>query len=289
VPLTAICRRPLVVSILGALLLVPLSVSAQEGSPTPVVEPSPTPIASAVPLATSPDGQWTVAAFDPWEAGLIEPRRGSELLLALLDDGRLEGQTGCGRFNGGWSLEDGWLRLGTAPTGFVDCGEKQTEEAIGLTAALDAVAGWAPTSSGIELLDANGATRLVLAREMLAEPTGAWSVTRYRRPNGRLVEAVPERPMRLELGADGSLAGSTGCRLLEGGYRRDGASVIIGPVETVGLPCEGDDRKAERQLLRALGEVVYWERDNGSLAFKDGFDELLVELVPEAASPEDGG
>ena len=36
-------------------------------------------------------------------------------------------------------------------------------------------------------------------------------------------------------------------------------------------------RRAERQLLRALGEVIYWERTGDTLSLNDGFDELLVE------------
>jgi heat shock protein HslJ len=241
-----------------------------------VAETSPQPQSAAL---TSPVGTWDVVAYDPWNEGLVEPLDGSTLTLSLLDDDELTGETGCGRFNGGWTIDEGGLRAGIAQTGYFGCADAQTEEAIGFSAAVDAVVGWRQTADGIELVDRADSPRLVLAPAVLAEPTGYWTVVRYRRPNGRLTEPLPDQPMALELNEYDRVAGSTGCRLLEGIYARDGGSIIIGPVDTVGLPCEGADRRAERQLLRALGEVIYWERTGDTLSLNDGFDELLVELV----------
>jgi heat shock protein HslJ len=260
-----------------------VAVAASSGlAAAQVADTSPPPSASAT--TDSPAGTWDVLAYDPWNEGLVEPLADSALTIALLGDGQLAGETGCGRYDGGWLLAEGELSVGIAQTGYFECADAPTEEAIGFSTAVDAVVGWRQTATGIELVDEAGSPRLVLGRAVVAEPTGAWTVTRYRRPNGRLAEPLPERPMSLELRPDGSATGSTGCRLLEGAYLRDGGTLIIGPVEPVGLPCEGDDRRAERQLLRALGEVIYWQRTGDTLSLNDGFDELLVELAltPEA-------
>ena len=229
---------------------------------------------------------WQVAAYDPWGQGLVELGADNELRVSLLADGELAGETGCGRFSGGWSQDGDELFLGVAPSGNLGCAAPQVEEAIGLSTAFDAVTGWGPAEDGgIELSDATGATRVVLESLAAFEPTGAWTVQRYRRPNGQLVEPLPGSPMSLTLRADGGVEGSTGCRLLKGAYDAEGGGIVIGPLEPHGRPCEGAGRRAERQLLRALGEVVYWQQSGETLSLNDGFDEPLVELVRTVEPP----
>ena len=227
-----------------------------------------------------------MVAYDAWEQGLAEPLPGSSLTLALLADGQLEGETACGRFDGGWFYEGEELFLGVAPSGNLGCGEQQLAEAIGLSTALGASTRWQAAGTGLELLDGTGATRVVLEALKIGDPAGEWSVARYRRPNGNLVEPLPDGPMSLTLVEDGSLEGSTGCRLLLGEYRYQGSGLTVGPLEAEGLPCEGDAARAERQFLRALGESVYWEQVDDALTLFDGFDEPVVELM-RAAEAED--
>ena len=261
-------------------VLAPATGSAQEA--TPEASPSAVPSDALAAVATSPQGSWVVAAYDAWEQGLAEPLTGSSLTLALLADGQLEGENACGRFDGGWFYEGEELFLGVAPSGNLGCGEQQLAEAIGLSTALGASTRWQAAGTGLELLDGTGATRVVLEALMIGDPAGGWSVARYRRPNGNLVEPLPDGPMSLTLVDDGSLEGSTGCRLLLGEYRYQGSGLTVGPVEAEGLPCAGDAARAERQFLRALGESVYWERVDDTLTLFDGFDEPVVELTRAA-------
>ena len=114
------------------------------------------------------------------------------------------------------------LSIGVAPSGNLGCGEQQLAEAIGLSTALGASTRWQAAATGLELLDGTGATRVVLEALTIGDPAGEWSVARYRRPNGNLVEPLPDGPMSLTLVDDGSLEGSTGCRLLLGEYRYAG-------------------------------------------------------------------
>lgn len=283
-PLIAPSRRLLAAAMACAFVLVPATSSAQEATPEPSLSAAPSDAPAAV--ATSPEGSWAVFAYDAWEQGLAEPLPGSSLTLALLADGRLEGETACGRFDGGWFQEGEELSVGVAPSGNLGCGEQQLAEAIGLSTALGAATRWQAAATGLELLDATGATRVVLEALKIGDPAGEWSVARYRRPNGNLVEPLPDGPMSLTLVEDGSLEGSTGCRLLLGEYRYQGSGMTVGPLEAEGLPCDGDAARAERQFLRALGESVYWEQEGDALTLLDGFDEPVVELM-RAAEAED--
>ena len=281
------CLRRLGLAVLGMLLALPGTVVAQEEAASPAPTQSAAP---AAPVVTTPEGAWQVQAFDPWAEGPVEPLEGSNLRLSLLGESRLQGSTGCGRFEGGYSLEGELLWLGVAPTGHLGCREDRTAEAIGLSAALDAVRSWRVAADGgaMELLDERDAVRVVLLPLTGAGPVGEWSVASYAKADGTLVEPDPEAPMSMVLGADGSASGSTGCRLFEGAYRLAGESIAIGPVETVGLRCEQPERKAERRLLAVFGEASYWERTDEVLTLSDAFGQPLLVLQAteaDASSP----
>jgi heat shock protein HslJ len=241
-----------------------------------------------VPVAAQderPDGTWGVIAYDPWGEGLQSPLPGSTLTVSLLQESSLEGQTGCGRYDGGYYLEDEQLRIGMAAKGFIGCPEPQTGEAVAFSVALDAVATWRASEIGLELLDEFGTVRLVLGRSSTADPLGDWIVQRYVRPSGKPASPSPELPMLLRLEAEGSASGSTGCRLFEGLFVLDGERLTFGPIERTGLPCEGDGRRPERQLLAALAEVALWSRDGDRLTLADAFGELRLELQLDPSTP----
>jgi heat shock protein HslJ len=269
-------RRLLAATAAVLMTLAPVAVLAQEATPEPAAETAP----GASPVAlTSPEGAWVVAAFDAWQTGLAEPLPDSLLRLTLLAGGTMQGETACGRFDGGWGGTGDELFAGVAPTGFLGCAEAQTAEAIGLSTALDAVVRWqADDAGGLELLDAAGATRVVLEPLVFGDPSGQWLVTRFKRPNGEWAEPLPEQPMELGLLADGILEGGTGCRLLLGGYTFDAGDITIGPFDTEGLPCEGDAQRAERRLLRALGQATTWELNGDALTLSNETEPVL-ELV----------
>lgn len=265
------------------IVLLPGAVAAQEivSSPEP---PGPPPEARP-----EPTGNWDVLAFDAWGQGLVEPRPETTLTMSLLTGGRLEGETGCGRYHGGYSLDGDRLGLGIISKGFGECGIKRTEEAVAFSVALESVSTWRAGGdvTAIELVDEAGVVRVVLARPDERDATGEWLVTDYARANGKLAQPLPDRPMRLLVTPAGTVSGSTGCRLFEGVFRGEGQRIVIGPVEPIGLPCHGSERKPERRFLAALGEVVFWEREGDGLTLTDAFGEPLVRLVAElpAASP----
>lgn len=274
-PLTTALRYPLATLLAGLLTMVPATTLAQEADPSPSAQP-----------ITGPAGSWLVTSFDAWEQGLSEPLPGSQLLVSLLDDGELEGETACGRFTGGWSAQGPELFLGIAPSGNLGCEQEQTAEAIGLATAFGAVTSWSEVDGELELADELGRTRVVLGPVAAADPSGAWAVVGFERPNGQFREPLEDGPMSVTLDADGLVGGSTGCRALQGQYALDGAGITLGPLEADGPSCQDAAARAERQLLRALGEVVYWRQVGDTLAFLDGFDEPLVELVRVVESEE---
>ena len=280
-----ISRRLLAAALLASASLAWSSLAvAQEPSASPVLEaPSP----SAVPLDVRPEGSWEVSAYDPWMEGLVEPRANTSLTVSLLTGGRLEGETGCGDYFGGYTIDGERLGLGIISKGYGECGLKRVEEAVAFSVALDAVASWRPGVGGLELLDENGTIRVVLERPLHVDVTGDWLAQRYVRSNGAMTEPLTDAPITLSFHEDGSVGGSSGCRFLEGEYRGEGDNILIGPIDTVGPACKGDERKQERRLFDLFGEIVLWERAADELTFTDAFSGPLLVLAA-AATTEPG-
>ncbi|MFO7532836.1 MAG: META domain-containing protein, partial [Candidatus Limnocylindrales bacterium] len=136
------------------------------------------------------------------------------------------------------------------------------------------------------LLDEVGAVRVVLARSRDADVSGDWAVTRYARANGKPAEPLADQPIFVTFGEDGRLGGSSGCRLLGGLYTSQADQVVIAPVETTGLPCDGDVKAQERRLLRIFEQVVFWQRQGERLVLADASGAPLLELVAVEGSPE---
>jgi heat shock protein HslJ len=260
---------------LAAIILSTAAVLAQEpgvASPAPSISPE------AIPVPAQPEGTWDVQAYDAWGEGLVEPRKGSELSLSMLTRGRLEGQTGCGEYHGGYSVEGERIGLGIVSKGFGECGAKRTEEAVAFSVALEAVTTWTASATGLELLDGDGDVRVVLERPAFTDVTGTWVAQRYARPNGQPVVPLEDVPIILDLAADGGVTGSSGCRFLDGEYTSEGTRILIGPIEPIGPACTGDARKQERRLFALFGEITRWERDVESLTFSDAFGQPLLVL-----------
>ena len=275
----------------GLCLLAALSVSASAQAPaSPSASLStPVPLASAEPSA-APDplaGGWDVLSFDAWGDGPVAPRAGTRLTAVFLPAGRLEGETGCGAYFGGYAQEGDRLGLRIISKGSDPCDVATTEEAVGFSVALEAVVGWRAAADSVELLDDAGAVRLVLARTEGLGLAGSWRAERYARANGEPTEPLADRPIELTFAPDGTLQGSSGCRLLEGQYTGDRDQVVMALVETVGLPCEGDAQRQERRLLRILDQVVFWQREHDRLVLADGSSAPLLEL--RAADTAAGG
>jgi heat shock protein HslJ len=276
----------LLVAVLG---VVPGSAArAQDASPTVTAQP----IASAVPLDVRPEGTWVATAYDTWGEGPVAPLRGSTLTVSLLPAGRLEGQTGCGSFLGGSSVDGQALRLGIISFGSGSCRQRLDDEAFGFTQALAAVTGWAPGPTGLRLLDDEGRVRVSLERPQEVGPSGAWLVERLARTDGELGPILRRTEVSLVLADDGSFTGDTGCRQLEGSYTVEADRIVIAPIVVVGLPCDGPDlrplQRQDRRLLALLDQAVAWGRAGETLTLADGAGSAILELraLPSGGLPE---
>ncbi len=227
-------------------------------------------------------GTWVATAYDTWGEGPVAPLRGSTLTVSLLSAGRLEGQTACGPFLGGYSVDGQAIRLGIISSGSGSCRQRLDDEAFGFTQALAAVTGWAQGPTGLQLLDDEGRVRVSLERPLEGSPAGAWLVERLARTGGELGPILGGSEVSLVLADDGSFTGDTGCRQLEGSYTVEADRIVIAPIVVVGLPCDGPDlrplQRQDRRLLALLDEAVAWRRSGATLTLADGAGSAILEL-----------
>lgn len=286
-------RRRLIVSVLAACTVLGAAQGALAqvaGSPAPASPPA-SPSASPSPSALpdhQPEGTWLVTAFDAWNEGLVSPRPNTTLTAALLTGGLLEGQTGCGRYVGNWSLDGQRIGLRVTSKGPDPCGDRRTEEAVAYSLALDAVTSWRATETGLELLDELGAVRVILVTPSLPGLDGDWVVERLARPSGRLARLPADGTPTLSIAGDGAVSGTTGCRTLRTDVSSELQRVAFGEPDLAGLPCDGDAQRTERWLLRALDAAVRWRRDGDALELVNAAGDVLARMAPATPANPDG-
>jgi heat shock protein HslJ len=239
-------------------------------------------------MITSPVGTWTVQGYDPSGDGLVGPLPGSRLTVTLLGDGRLEGETACDTYIGGYTFDDEALQIGIAARGPARCGRRRAEEASGLIAALTAARWWRAAAGDLELVDEASRVRVVLVTLEPGTLAGDWVVRRHQGGGGGLRPTPDDATPTLMFSDDQLVSGSTGCRAFSGSYSTEGDRLLIAPLDIVGLPCEGRAGRREEQFLGALYAVVTWQRDGDTLTLLDAAGDPLVEaelLTPSSASP----
>jgi heat shock protein HslJ len=209
----------------------------------------------------------------------VEPRRNALVTLELLVDGRLQGETDCGTYFGGYVLDGAGISLSVIDTGTEPCGSRREAEVVSLIAVLEAAATWEGTATGTVLLDAEGIIRVELEPATQKGLAGAWLATALATPGGVLQAVPPTTPVELAFGAGGGLTGTTGCRLFEGEYLSEADQALLVPTDTTGLPCEGDLQALEERFLEALQAVILWERNGAELRLTDAVGNVLIELI----------
>jgi heat shock protein HslJ len=292
-PATLSRRAAFVIGLLVAIVLPPAG-SATAQSPVPELTSGPESAAmpsAAPPVAVRPEGTWVVTGFDAFGEGLREPRAGSTLTVSLLPAGRLEGETACGTYVGGYTVEGEHIRLAVLSRGVGPCGRRAQDEAFDLTQALGLATNWAPSATGLELRDDSGVVRvrLVAPGAAAADLVGEWSVEAMAARSGELVAPIEGTTVSISFSSEGQATGSTGCRTLEAHYSLEADRLVIAPISAVGLPCEGDLRRQDRRLLDLLDEVVEWRRDGERLALVSGPGDVLLEasaVLPSATPAE---
>ncbi|WP_409328786.1 META domain-containing protein [Trujillonella humicola] len=219
-------------------------------------------------------GSWRLVSGDVAGAALPLPRGSAATLVA--EPGRLSGTAFCNHYFAGYRLDGDALVLDPIGQTEMACDPPVMAAESAFLSALAAVDRAARDGEAL-VLTGEGAT-LHFTREVPVpdrDPVGTrWVLDTL--VVGELASSVQGEP-RLELAADGTASGSTGCRGWSGPWRRDGDVLTLGPpavedlaVEDVACPPELAGQDEQVIAVLTAGATLAVDGDRLTLTAPDG-------------------
>jgi heat shock protein HslJ/LysM repeat protein len=112
-------------------------------------------------------------------------------------------------------------------------------------------------------------------------PGSAWAVRGYNNGKGGVVSVIIGTEMNATFGADGQIAGSSGCNNYSAGYKTDGNNIAIGPAIVTQMFCEQPEgvMDQEQQYLAALETAAVYTIEGGRLQLRTAEGSLAIDFV----------
>jgi heat shock protein HslJ len=202
---------------------------------------------------------WSVTAIDG-VATIVDARP----TLSFAPDGTLTGSSGCNRFSGSFRTDGDRITIGQLAMTEMGCEPDRMAQEAAFGAALSGVTGWRQTEAGRLELDG--------AAHISAEPGGrAEAPTADPEPSAGIIGpwALVDLGTRRDLAnlvptatflGDGTMSGFAGCNTFRGTYELDADRLILGPLATTKMACQGPASAIEADYLAALGSISTWQR-----------------------------
>ncbi len=146
----------------------------------------------------------------------------------------------------------------------------------------------APTEQPAAEATVDGATDLEKTDEMNENGLGGvrWLLVSYLNAAGETVEALADREVTAEFGADGRVGGNASCNNYFASYTVDGANLTVSQAGSTMMACEpAEVMQQEVEFLTALQAAATFARDGETLtiANADGATVLTFRAVEPAA------
>lgn len=182
---------------------------------------------------------------------------GGPLTVAFEEPDRLSGTAGCNRATGAADFSGGTITpTGPLATTMMAClGDRAGSDAW-MVEFFAANPGWSLDGDTLRL--SNDTTTVTLLDKKVAQPdrplTGTtWVVDSTISPDAVTSSlAIEKSTPTLQIAADGTVTGSTGCNAFTGTAVIAGDTVTFGPLATTRMACEPDVAEVETAVLRAL-------------------------------------
>lgn len=185
--------------------------------------------------------------------------------MTFAGDGTVTGSGGCNQYTGRFRTEGDRIAFGQMSSTLMGCdGQRGQQEAVFLK-ALDGAATWRQTEAG--QLEIGGALAIVAGPGVAEGPPGedppaetpgaalagtSWTLTEL----GSMTDFAGLIPT-LEFGADGTIAGFTGCNRFHGPYTITGTDLKIGTLVTTKMACPRAS-EVEGKYLEWLAVAWSW-------------------------------
>lgn len=195
---------------------------------------------------------------------------GSQPVTARFEGGRVTGFSGCNRFTGSYTTEEGRLIIGQLAGTMMACAPAAMAIEKAFKQAFSGTLRYAVTDGTLNLT-ADSGTTLSFVEDAGRLDGVTWNVTGYN--NGRQAVVSPVKGSRLTLTfADGAVSGSSGCNTFRSGYGVDGAQITVQPAIVTRKACAAELMEQEQQFLAALQSSMTFSIEGRALDMhrKDG-------------------
>ena len=225
--------------------------------------------ASAASSQPSPEGEtWRLASLTGLSPDALAAS--ATPVTARFEGGRVAGFSGCNRFTGSYTTEEGRVTIGQLAGTMMACEPAAMVIEKAFKQAFSGALRHAVSGDQLSLTSDSG-TVLTFAKDAGRLDGVTWDVTGFN--NGRQAVVSPVAGSRLTLRfADGAVSGSSGCNTFRAGYVTDGGQITFKPAIATRKACGDGLMEQERQFLAALQSTMTFSIEGDALDMhrKDG-------------------
>lgn len=221
-------------------------------------------------------GEWNVVSVEGQKV------TGNPYIGFDMQEGRLYGNAGCNRIMGGVELDSinpGKIGFtGVASTRMM-CPDMETEQKV--LEALNEVAGYQASATGVELTDKDG--KVLISLEKREAPAvsvndfnGEWTISKV---DGAAVEIADKTPFLSFNVTENTVHGNGGCNIINGSFsQEEGNSSSLKFGQMISTMMAGPGMETESKVLAAMNKVAsFVMNEDGTLSLMDaGNNEVLL-------------
>lgn len=223
-------------------------------------------------------GEWNVVSVEGQKV------TGNPYIGFDMQEGRLYGNAGCNRIMGGVELDSinpGKIGFtGVASTRMM-CPDMETEQKV--LEALNEVAGYQASATGVELTDKDGKVLISLEKReapavSVNDINGEWTISKV---EGAAVEIADKTPFLSFNVTENTVHGNGGCNIINGSFsQEEGNSSSLKFGQMISTMMAGPGMETESKLLAAMNKVAsFVMNEDGTLSLMDASNNEVLLLV----------
>lgn len=223
-------------------------------------------------------GEWNVVSVEGQKV------TGNPYMGFDMQEGRLYGNAGCNRIMGGVELDSinpGKIGFtGVASTRMM-CPDMETEQKV--LEALNEVAGYQASATGVELTDKDGKVLISLEKReapavSVNDINGEWTISKV---EGAAVEIADKTPFLSFNVTENTVHGNGGCNIINGSFsQEEGNSSSLKFGQMISTMMAGPGMETESKVLAAMNKVAsFVMNEDGTLSLMDASNNEVLLLV----------
>lgn len=203
------------------------------------------------------------------------------------ENGRLYGNAGCNRIMGGFEIDSvnpGHIGLTNVASTRMMCPDMETEQKV--LEALNEVAGFKSSATGVELTDKDGKVLISLEKReapavSVNDINGEWKISKV---EGAAVEVADKTPFLSFNVAENAVHGNGGCNIINGSFsQEEGNPSSLKFGHMISTMMAGPGMETERKVLTAMNKVAsFVVNEDGTLSLMDAENNEVLLLVKNA-------